>query len=146
MTAVSAYIFISKQSLDRLLSALELVTPPLDGMILPGVTRDSVLSLARGHASGSLPLGGLPPLTVSERSVSMREVKEASKNGTLVELFGAGTAVVISPVNKIGYLGEDVIIPTGEDGMGPVSRVIWKELIGRQFGTIPSEWSVTVCE
>lgn len=115
-------------------------------MILPGVTRDSVLALARYHSAGTLPLSDLPPLTVSERSVTMGEVKEAANNGTLVELFGAGTAVVISPVNKIGYLGEDVIIPTGEDGMGPVSRVIWRELIGRQFGAIPSDWSVTVCE
>jgi branched-chain amino acid aminotransferase len=53
---------------------------------------------------------------------------------------------VISPVDRIGYLGEDVHIPTGEDGMGPVSRPIWKELVGRQQGAIPSEWSVTVCE
>jgi branched-chain amino acid aminotransferase len=53
---------------------------------------------------------------------------------------------VISPVDRIGYLGEDVLIPTGADGMGPVSRVIWKELVGRQFGTIPSEWSVIVSE
>ena len=57
-----------------------------------------------------------------------------------------GTAAVISPVDRIGYLGQDVLIPTGADGMGPVSRVIWKELVGRQFGTIPSEWSVVVAE
>ena len=115
-------------------------------MILPGVTRDSVLALARGHESGSLPLSGLPNLTVSERPVTMSEVKSAAKNGSLVELFGAGTAAVISPVDRIGYLGEDVLIPTGEDGMGEVSRVIWRELVGRQFGAIPSDWSVVVCE
>ena len=69
----------------------ELVTPPLDGMILPGVTRDSVLTLAREHSSSSNRLSGLPnDLTVSERSVTMREVKEASETGKLVELFGAG--------------------------------------------------------
>ncbi|KAF8168343.1 branched-chain amino acid aminotransferase II [Crassisporium funariophilum] len=123
----------------------ELVTPPLDGMILPGVTRDSVLTLAREHASGSNPLRGLTGgLTVSERPVTMKEVKEASHAGKLVELFGAGTAAVISPVDKIGYLGEDVHIPTGEGGMGPVSRPIWAELVGRQTGTIPSDWSVIV--
>lgn len=126
---------------------LELVTPPLDGMILPGVTRDSVLALARGHASKTLPLKDLPDnLKVSERPVTMPEVKAASKNGTLVELFGAGTAAVISPVDRIGYQGEDVMVPTGPDGMGPVARVIWRELVGRQMGTIPSEWSVTVSE
>lgn len=57
-----------------------------------------------------------------------------------------GTAAVISPVDRIGYLGGDVLIPTGEDGMGPVSRPIWTELVGRQMGTIPSEWSVVVTE
>lgn len=125
----------------------ELVTPPLDGMILPGITRDSVLALARGHTSGSLKLDGLSSdLVVNERAVTMKEVKDAAHSGRLVELFGAGTAAVISPVDRIGYLGEDVHIPTGPDGMGPISRVIWKELSGRQMGAIPSDWSVIVSE
>lgn len=124
---------------------LELVTPPLDGIILPGITRDSVLALAREHVSGKKRLAGLPDnLKVSERAVSMKEVKEASLSGELVELFGSGTAAVISPVYKIGYLGEDVHVPTGEDGMGPVSRPVWTELVGRQTGTIPSDWNVYV--
>lgn len=126
---------------------VELVTPPLDGMILPGVTRDSVLALARGHASKSKILPNLPSnLTVTERQVTMAEVKAASAEGRLVELFGAGTAAVISPVDRIGYMGEDVLIPTGEDGMGPISKPIWQELVGRQMGTIESEWSVLVTE
>lgn len=124
---------------------MELVSPPLDGMILPGVTRDSVLALARAHSAGTHRLENLPEkLTVSERPVTMREVKDASMSGSLVELFGAGTAAVISPVDRIGYLGEDVLIPTGSDGMGPISRPIWQELVGRQTGAIPSEWSVVV--
>lgn len=53
---------------------------------------------------------------------------------------------MISPVDRIGYLGEDVLIPTGEDGMGPVSRPVWKEIAGRQTGTIESDWSVVVTE
>ena len=61
-------------------------------------------------------------------------------------MFVTGTAAVISPVDKIGYLGEDILIPTGEDGMGPISRPLWKELSGRQTGEIPSEWSVVVAE
>ena len=116
-------------------------------MILPGVTRDSVLTLARDHVSGKAKLTDLPDnLIVSERSIPMSEVKSAVQNGTLVELFGTGTAAIISTVDKIGYLGEDLRIPTGPDGMGPVSRVLWKELIGRQLGTIPSDWSVVVSE
>ncbi|KAJ3838372.1 aminotransferase [Lentinula raphanica] len=125
--------------------SVELVTPPLDGLILPGVTRDSVLSLARGHASGTYKIPNLPEkLIVSERPITMKEVQEAEASGNLVELFGSGTAAIISPVNRIGYLGKDIHVPTGEDGMGPVSRPIWTELVGRQMGTIPSEWSVPV--
>ncbi|KAJ7130113.1 branched-chain amino acid aminotransferase II [Mycena crocata] len=127
--------------------ATELVTPPLDGMILPGVTRDSVLTLAKEHVSGAKRLPELAEkLIVSERSVTMKEVKAAAAAGRLVEMFGAGTAAVISPVDRIGYMGEDVHIPTGADGMGPVSRPIWTELVGRQWGTIPSEWSFPVTE
>ncbi|KIJ45492.1 hypothetical protein M422DRAFT_29629 [Sphaerobolus stellatus SS14] len=128
---------------------IELTTPPLDGMILPGVTRDSVVTLARGHASKSLPLTGLPEkFEINERAVTMPEVKAAAENGSLVEMFGAGTAAIICPVNKIGYLGEDVPVPTGDDdaGLGPVARVMLNEISGRQLGTIPSDWSVIVSE
>lgn len=124
---------------------LELVTPSLDGMILPGVTRDSVLAIAREHASGKKKIPGLADkLTVSERPISMKEILTASKKGALVDLFGSGTAAVISTVDRIGYLGEDVHIPLEKDGMGPVSRPIWKELVGRQVGSIDHEWSVEV--
>jgi branched-chain amino acid aminotransferase len=133
--------------LKRKDGAVELVTPPLDGMILPGVTRDSVLTLAREHISGKNKLPGLPDgLVVSERPIRMSEVAEASKSGDLVELFGAGTACVVCPVDRIGYLGEDIHIPTGPDGMGPVSKPIWQELTGRQMGNIQSDWSVIVTE
>lgn len=151
---------------------LELVTPPLDGMILPGVTRDSVLALARSHAAGTLRIPNLTTkLAVAERGVTMKEVSETVQSGRLVEMFGAGkcflslspafcyrgspwavtrldlgTAAIVSPVNKIGYQGRDIEIPVEEDGMGPVSRPIWTELVGRQTGEIESDWSVVVCE
>lgn len=77
--------------------ATELVTPPLDGMILPGVTRDSVLALAREHISGEKRLPNLTEnLVVSERPVTMKEVKAAGAAGRLVELFGAGMAFSLS--------------------------------------------------
>ncbi len=63
-------------------------------MILPGITRDSVLQLLRDHISGTRPMQGLDKgekLTVSERGITMKEVKDASQSGKLVELFGAGT-------------------------------------------------------
>jgi len=124
--------------------AHEIITPPLDGMILPGVTRDSVLSLTRSHADGTQRLALPDKLVVTERSVSMKEVEAAAHNGSLVEIFGAGTAAVVTTVDRIGYSGKDVHIPTGPDGMGLVSRTVLKELVGRQTGTIPSEWSVVV--
>ena len=78
--------------------------------------------------------------------MTMSEIKSAAKKGELVELFGAGTAAVISPVDQIGYLGEDINIPVGKDGMGPLSRPLWEQLVGIQWGTIESDWSVVVCE
>ncbi|KZO99782.1 branched-chain amino acid aminotransferase II [Calocera viscosa TUFC12733] len=125
--------------------ATELVTPPLNDIILPGVTRDSVLSLARSHSSTPLP--GLPEnFIVSERAITMPELVSASKAGRLLEVFGAGTAAIVCPVDRIGYLGEDIIVPTGERGMGPVSEVMYREIVGRQTGVIPSDWAWVVKE
>ncbi|PCH43853.1 D-aminoacid aminotransferase-like PLP-dependent enzyme [Wolfiporia cocos MD-104 SS10] len=128
---------------------IELATPPLDGLILPGITRDSVLALAREHQYGKSSIPDLPEQSrfiVSERQIPMEEVKKAALAGTLVEFFGTGTAAVISPVSRIGYLGEDVHIPTGPDGMGPVTRPLWKRLVDIQTGVLPHPWSVAVTE
>jgi branched-chain amino acid aminotransferase len=82
--------------------SFELVTPPLDGMILPGVTRDSALSLARSHAAGTLRIPKLPSkLSVSEREVNMKEVCEAVQSGRLVEIFGTGEFVF--PFLRAGF-------------------------------------------
>jgi branched-subunit amino acid aminotransferase/4-amino-4-deoxychorismate lyase len=86
-------LFLSNDSRMKLNnhSVTELITPPLDGMILPGITRDSVLTLAREHTSGVKRLPHLPnDLIVSERPVTMKEVIAASQSGSLVELFGSG--------------------------------------------------------
>ena len=104
-----------------------------------------MLTLAKDHASGKLQIPELTDkLVVSERQVTMGEVKEAALAGNVVEFFGTGTAAVISPVDKIGYLGEDLHLPTGPDGMGPVSRPLWKYLTGIQTGKIDHPWSVVV--
>ncbi|GBE83378.1 hypothetical protein SCP_0504260 [Sparassis crispa] len=58
----------------------------------------------------------------------MKEVKEAEKMGTLVEFFGTGTVAVITLVDRIGYLGEDIYIPTGPNGMSPISPPISNQL------------------
>jgi len=113
---------------------LELCTAPLSkGDILPGVTRRSILELARGMGD----------VEVSEREVSMSELLTARDEGRLREAFGAGTAAVISPVKSILYKGEDIDFPTGED-IGPLAKRMWDQLLGIQYGRIEHEWSVPV--
>jgi branched-chain amino acid aminotransferase len=97
-----------------------LVTPQLTGSILPGVTRDSVLHLARQW--------GMP---VEERPVSMDELILAHKKGQLKEAFGAGTAAVISPVGRINHMGEDIVI---SETMGPVAQRFYTAITDIQFG------------
>lgn len=123
----------------------ELITPPLGDTILPGVTRDSVLCLARDHAAGKLSIDGLPKtFKVSERKLTMPEIARLQKEGKLVEMFGSGTAAVVSPIKEIGYDGAKIQVPVGSDGLGDVARAMLREINGRQLGTIESEWSVVV--
>ncbi|KEP55011.1 branched-chain-amino-acid aminotransferase [Rhizoctonia solani 123E] len=125
----------------------ELTTPPLEDLILPGVTRDSILALARDHESGKARIPGLPDnLKVSERHVKMAEVKAAAESGNLLEAFGAGTAAIVCPVKAIGYQGKDINIPVGDEGMGPVCKAILDQIVARQMGTVESDWSVVVTE
>jgi len=124
---------------------VELVTPPLDDVVLPGITRDSVIAIAKEHISGQKRIPGLPEnLVLSERHVNMGEVRTAAAEGRLLEVFGSGTAAIVCPVEQIGYRGEKIHVPTGEDGLPPVTKAILSEISGRQLGTIPSEWSFDV--
>ena len=127
--------------------SVELVTPPLADLILPGVTRDSVLSLARQHAdvNTSFRIQGLPDtLIVSERNLFMSDIVSAAANNSLVEIFGTGTAAVVSAVERIGYEGADIKVPCGTGGMGELAAAFVAEIEGRQTGAIQSEWSVVV--
>lgn len=99
----------------------ELVTPPLGGSILPGITRDSVIKLARSWG-----------VTVVERPVSIDEIVEASKSGDLVEAFGTGTAAVISPVGELCYQGQKYVVGNGETGA--CSQRLFDELQAIQNG------------
>ncbi len=75
---------------------MKLVTPPLDDVILPGITRQSTVELARGHESGVGVLSGLEAkLIVSERPIAMKEIVSAAESGSLVEIFGTGSPIVI---------------------------------------------------
>lgn len=123
----------------------ELVTPPLNGMILPGVTRDSILALARGHANGSNKVEGLTEnIKVVEREMSIHEVISHSEKGNLLEMFGAGTAAIISPVERVGYKGRDIIVPTGSGGAGPIAQAMLAKIDAIQRGTEEHPWSVLV--
>ncbi|GAA5918489.1 hypothetical protein JCM1841_003261 [Sporobolomyces salmonicolor] len=125
---------------------IELCTPPLNDLILPGVTRDSILALARDHASGKAKLPGLPDrLVVSERKVTMGEIREAATNGTLVEVFGSGTAAIVTSVERIGFQGADIPVPvSGADGFGAIAGALVKRITAIQYGETGSEWSVVV--
>jgi len=79
----------------------ELITPPLDGTILPGVTRDSILTLCRE----------LDSFKVSERVFKIQEVMKACKENRVYEAFGAGTAAIVSPIQSFIYENETYQIP-----------------------------------
>ena len=87
-------------------------------------------------------LPGLPDkLEVIERKMTMPEVVAAQKQGQLKEMFGSGTAAVVSPINNLGYMGENIAVPVAEDGLGDIARVMLNELAARQYGEIESPWS-----
>lgn len=125
---------------------LEVVTPPLNGMILPGVTRDSLLELLRAHESGASKLPLPSNIRVSEREINMGEIVAAADTGRLAEVFGAGTAVVVSPVDRIGYLGKDVHVPVGESGFGQVAEVLLNKLKAIQWGHEEHPWTTRITE
>jgi branched-chain amino acid aminotransferase len=99
----------------------EIITAPLTGSVLRGITRDSVIGLSRDWG-----------FKVSERKISIQEVIDASRSGKLKEAFGTGTAAVISPVGQITYKGENHIVAGGK--MGEISQRLYDELIGIQYG------------
>uniref|UniRef100_A0A6P4ERQ6 Branched-chain-amino-acid aminotransferase n=1 Tax=Drosophila rhopaloa TaxID=1041015 RepID=A0A6P4ERQ6_DRORH len=111
----------------------ELVTPPLSGLILPGITRDSILRMTRQWGK----------FKVTEANITMPMVCELLNQGRLLELFGAGTACVVSPVNRINYLGQDLYIPTMEQEK-PVHELIRETLTDIQYGRVDHPWSIVI--
>ena len=129
---------------DKRTGKLELTTAPLTrGDILPGVTRRSILELARGFGGSVVLNGKKETLEVTERWLTMGEVAQAAAEGNLVEAFGAGTAVVISPVKSISYKGSDINVPTG-DKAGPLALKLWTDVTDIQYGRVEHKWSVVV--
>ncbi|KAJ9101835.1 hypothetical protein QFC21_003175 [Naganishia friedmannii] len=122
----------------------ELLTPPLEDLILPGVTRDSILSLARDHVAGKTQIPGLPErdFVVSERKMTMPQLAQLAREGKVKEVFGAGTAAVVTSVDNIGYEGTDIPIPAGPEGLGPIAKAMLDRIQGIQTGRIEHEWSI----
>jgi branched-chain amino acid aminotransferase len=105
----------------------EVLTAPLTGSILGGITRDSVIRIARSWG-----------LRVQEKSVSINEVFAAAESGRLKEAFGTGTAAVISPVGQITYKAKDYVIADGN--MGDLSRRLYDEIMAIQYGERPDPY------
>ena len=111
----------------------QLITPPLEGSILGGITRDSVLKLAASWGVETV-----------ERRITIDEVIEATKDGSLQEAFGTGTAAVISPVGELYYRETPYAINGGKTG--ELSRRLFDELQAIQAGRAedPFSWVVRV--
>ncbi|KAL1114836.1 hypothetical protein AAG570_007660, partial [Ranatra chinensis] len=108
----------------------ELITPPLNGLILPGITRHSILQLAREWNE----------FEVIERVITMSEIVQHSEEGSLLEVFGAGTACIVSPVNVICFQGSLINIPTMEQNNAIHVRIL-KTLTDIQYGRIVHPWA-----
>jgi len=109
----------------------EVITPPLLGTILPGVTRDSVIKLLKKWG-----------VEISERKLRIEDVARAAENGTLKEVFSSGTAAVISPVGKLVF--KDKSITVGDGHPGPLAKRIYETLSGIQTGKLADDMNWTV--
>lgn len=111
----------------------EVITPALDGTILPGVTRYSVIRLVADMG-----------MKMTERSISIEEVVLAAGDGSLKEIFGAGTAAVISPVSSFRYRGKDHLVADGKTG--ELAAKLFHELTGMQtgLGPDPHGWVINI--
>lgn len=106
----------------------ELWTAPLDGTILEGVTRDSILALARERLE---PQGW----KVREEKFTMKDLADADAEGRMMEVFGAGTAAVVSPVRKISWRGRLVQCGLADNvESGPVTQQMKDWIEGIQYG------------
>ena len=111
----------------------EVVTSPLRGTILPGITRDSCIEVLKSAG-----------YKVSERLFTIDEVCEAYDNGQLKEIFASGTAAIISPVGELRY--KDKVMSINDGAIGPVAQMLYDKIYGTQIGRIEDEfgWVVKV--
>lgn len=101
----------------------EVVTSELNGSILPGITRNSIIALCKHKG-----------IKVSERKISIDELEQAYKDGQLKEMFASGTAAIVSPIGELLYKGEKMII--NDNKIGPVAQEMYDTIYGIQTGRI----------
>jgi len=111
----------------------EVITAPLMGTILPGVTRASVIELLKKWG-----------VKISERRLKISDVVKAAESGELKEIFASGTAAVISPVGELKF--KDSSITIGDGGVGTLAQKLYDTLYGIQTGTVADDmdWTVEV--
>lgn len=111
----------------------EVVTPELQGSVLPGITRKSAIELCTSWG-----------YKVSERRISIQEVADAYRSGELKEIFGTGTAAVISPVGHLKW--NDMVMEINSNQIGELSRKLYDTMTGIQWGKLPDtfDWIVEV--
>ena len=111
----------------------KIITPELSGSVLPGITRKSCIEILKNWG-----------YEVEERKISIDELIDAAKNGTLEEAFGTGTAAVVSPIGQITYLDNNYEV--GGFKIGEITQKLYDTLTGIQWGKTEDtyNWSVTL--
>ena len=109
----------------------EIITPELNGSILAGITRDSSIQVLRSWG-----------LKVTERKLGIQEVYDAHASGKLEEVFGTGTAAVISPVGELNWDGKIIAINNGE--IGEISNRLYHTITGIQNGEMEDTFGFTI--
>ena len=104
----------------------KVITPALDGSVLPGITRKSCIELIRSWG-----------IEVEERLLSAEELFAAAESGRLEEAWGTGTAAVVSPIGEMKWNDRDVIVNGGK--IGEITQRLYDELTGIQWGRLPDE-------
>jgi len=105
-----------------------IVTPHLNGSILAGITRDSIIKVAKSWE-----------MEVIEGKINIEDVVADIKAGAVVEIFGAGTAAVVSPIGRLGYKGEDYVIGDGKS-MGALTKKFYDTITGIQYGKVQDDF------
>ncbi|CAL4135118.1 unnamed protein product [Meganyctiphanes norvegica] len=124
--AMNLFVFLDKGNGEK-----ELVTAGLEkGLILPGVTRNTLLTLGREWGE----------FKVSERDITMAEIIQAESENRLLEVFGAGTAAVVTPVGEIHFKDQVIKIPTMDHDQ-PLNQRFYNTITDMQYGRVQHPWA-----